>query len=332
MTALEFTDPLRNGGKSLEEYFRTNDFNVILPIAESKPTKKQRMDSFFGSVQWEDVSSNLEKLPYYAKQLEELKHTETRPMPDDRLFTFAVEPNWKEMLDPQLLKRMGQIITDYEEAQRRCRLLRITPEYMRRKNDVLRILYARNQEDDYTLDELYHCFDHMFPTTTCQLRHALTEGGWMYARPEERMDFFDYMPAESIRYWELFCDFRCGGYRLLPNIICDFDDLYSRRESRKRMLTKKGDSEDLQWLLLDIDKDGNYQETLIRRCRSILNPMDGKGRIDSHDVVKYAVALGKRQFALEIYPATVVELAIYLNEDEKYKKRKWRWPWDAERN
>lgn len=311
-------------------------YKTISQKSESRkwyePTKKQRMDSFFDSVQWERVSSNLEKLPYYAKKLEEVKHIETKPMPDDRLFTFASEPNWKEKLDPQLLKRMGQIIADFEKAQRRCRLLRITPEYMRRKNDVLRILYARNQEDDYTLDELYHCFDHMFPTTIRQLRYELTEGNWMYARPEERMDYFDHMPAESIRYWDLFSDFRCGGYRLLPDIICDFDDLYSEKESRNRMMLKKGDSKDLQWLLLDIDRDGNYQETLIRRCRSILNPIDGKGRMDAHDVVKYAVALGKRQFALEIYPATVVELAIDLNKDEEPKKRKWRWPWDVERD
>ena len=98
------------------------------------------------------------------------------------------------------------------------------------------------------------------------------------------------------------------------------------------MLSKKGDSKDLRWLMHDIDKDGNYKETLIRRCRLILNPMDGKGRINSSDVVKCAVALGKRQFALEIYPTTVVELAIDLNKDDEPKKRKWRWPWDAERD
>ena len=202
-----------------------------------QPTKKERMDTFFGSIDWANVSSNLEKLPYYAKCLEEECSSLTAiPARDEYLFAFAADPNWKEKLDPALMKRMEQLISAYEEAQRRCRNLRIEPDRMTRKNDILRILYARNQEHDYTVDELYHCFDHMMPYEFRRLRYELTKNGWMYAKPEERIDFFDHMPMASIRYWDLFCDFPCGGYRLLLDIICDYDDLYSSQEHRKRLL------------------------------------------------------------------------------------------------
>ena len=191
----------------------------------------------FGSIDWATVSSNLEKLPYYAKCLEEECSSLTAiPARDEYLFAFAADPNWKEKLDPALMKRMEQLISAYEEAQRRCRNLRIEPDRMTRKNDILRILYARNQEHDYTVDELYHCFDHMMPYEFRRLRYELTKNGWMYAKPEERIDFFDHMPMASIRYWDLFCDFPCGGYRLLLDIICDYDDLYSSQEHRKRLL------------------------------------------------------------------------------------------------
>ena len=298
-----------------------------------QPTKKERMDTFFGSVDWENVSSNLEKLPYYAKcQEEETMAVTTIPARDEYLFTFAADPHWKESLDPALMKRMEQLIAAYEEAQRRCRNLLIEPDRMMRKNDILRILFARNQEHDYTVDELYHCFDHEFPDTIRKLRHELTDGGWQFSKPEERWDYFDHMPMASIRYWDLFCDFRCGGYRLLPDIICDYDDLYSSQEHRKRLLDRKGDSEDLHWLMHDIDKEGNYKEALIRRCIRILHPITGAYHIPNDEAVKCAIALGKRQFALEVLPGTMLDLAVSPHKEEKSRKRKWRWPWDAERD
>ncbi|MBQ8238264.1 MAG: hypothetical protein IJZ39_08985, partial [Oscillospiraceae bacterium] len=297
-----------------------------------QPTKKERMDTFFGSVDWEHVSSNLEKLPYYAKcQEEETMAVTTIPARDEYLFTFAADPHWKESLDPALMKRMEQLIAAYEEAQRRCRNLRIEPDHMTRKNDIMRILYARNQEHDYTVDELYHCFDHMMPYEFRRLRYELTKNGWMYAKPEERIDFFDHMPMASIRYWDLFCDFRCGGYRLLLDIICDYDDLYSSQEHRKRLLNRKGDSEDLRWLMHDIDKEGNYKEELIWRCIQILHPITGAYHIPFDEAVKCAIALGNRQFALEVLPGTLLDLVVDHSE-RKERKRKWRWPWDAERD
>ena len=152
----------------------------------------------------------------------------------------------------------------------------------------------------------------------------------MFSRPEERLDFFDHLPAQSIPYWELFCDFRNGGYRVLADILCDYDDMYRHQESRKHMMEKKGDSEDLRQMMRDIDKEGDYKEELVRRCIQCMHPITGKNSVNFTEAAKCAIALGKRQFALEVLPGVLVELAENKRPEETRSKRKWRWPWDAE--
>ena len=154
----------------------------------------------------------------------------------------------------------------------------------------------------------------------------------MYAKPEERWDYLDDLPTSTARYWKLFMDFRCGGYRMLPDIISDFDDMYSHSESRQRILQRKGDSADLQQMMLGMEQGGDYSSILVLRCREIFSSAYVGGWIRDDDVVKCAVALGKRQFALEVYPAVVLDLAVDHNQEKRKKKRKWRWPWDAERD
>ena len=304
-----------------------------------EPTKKKQLDGFFESVDWEKVSSNLEKLPYYARLLEEHSQEFGAKIADDELiFTFALDPDWKDKLNSRTLERVRQLIDDYEEAQRRCRYLRKADDKMPRQNDVRRILYSRNQEDEYSVDEIYHSFDTVSPSSIRKMRHALTEGNWMFTPPADRFDALDmfHLPMQSISYWDLFCDFRCGGYRVLADIICDFDDLYRDKGIREHILHKKGDSKDLQFMLLHMENESDYKEEMIRRCLRCIHPLDSRKAIKYQDVVMCAVALGKRQFALEVLPYEV----LLLTQDrsnmwpvpESKKKRKWRWPWDAERD
>ena len=119
---------------------------------------------------------------------------------------------------------------------------------------------------------------------------------------------------------------------MLPDIICDYDDLYSSQEHRKQLLDRKGDSEDLHQLMYRIHEERNYKEALIRRCIRILHPITGAYHIPNDEAVKCAIVLGKRQFALEVLPSTVLDLAVSTHKEDKPRKRKWRWPWDAERD
>ena len=90
-----------------------------------EPSKAKRLKAFFADIEWDEVTANLERTPYYARQL--WKQTLCRrPTQADsaELFTFAADPNWKEKLDPETVESVRSIIADYEEAKRRCEAYR----------------------------------------------------------------------------------------------------------------------------------------------------------------------------------------------------------------
>ncbi len=288
-----------------------------------KPSLHKQRKAFFDSVHWDFVSSNLEKVPYYAKLLEEnMESIEMQPAKDEELFTFAADPLWKEMLDPKLMARIASLIADYEEALRRCRFNMRSPEYMTRKTDVQRILFSRNQEDSYTVEELYHLFDHIAPQTIRKMRLAVSDGQWQFTPLEERINapVMYHMRGSSSQYWDLFFDFRNGGYRLLGDIICDFDDMYRSIGTKKNLLNKKGDSQDLRFMLSGLQGNPDYKDELNSRFWHLLNPPGRKATVSYSEVAKCIIALGKRQIALDVMPSVLLDLTI---DTRPKKKRRW---------
>lgn len=295
-------------------------------------SKFTKLKKYFEKVDWNKVSSNLEKLPYYAFNLE--KYTEkalVKPVPDESLFEFANEPAWKEKLNPDTLKKVESIINDYEEALKRVRQIRHTSTDMKRRNDIQRILFARGQETEYSVDELYAAFDDVPRSAIQKARKYLTENMWQFTPPDERENviYSLFQNAKIYCYADLFCDFSESGYRILGDIICDIDDMYRAMGLRKNLLHQKGDSMQMKIMLAGISQTGDYKAQIIRNCINVIRPIDRKKTTLEYDaVVKCAVALGKRQFALEVLPTTVLELAldrshIYKSKEEKPKKKRW---------
>ena len=343
LTGLEI-DSAKNGIKpDLSEYIEHSKVTKSLflkykAIIDSDRFSKWYDDSkyiklkkYFEKVDWSKVTSNLEKLPYYAFNLE--KHTEkalVKPVPDENLFEFANEPEWKEKLNPDVLKKVESIIADYEEALKRVRQIRHTSTDMKRKNDIYRILFARGQETEYLVDELYAAFDDVSPSAIRKTRNYLTENMWQFTPPDERENviYSLFLNAKIYGYADLFCDFSESGYRILGDIICDIDDMYRAIGLKKNLLHQKGDSMQMKLMLAGIGHAGDYKAQIIRNCINVIRPFDRKKTtLDYAEVVKCAVALGKRQFALEVLPITVYELAldrshIYKTE-EKPKKKRW---------
>lgn len=290
-----------------------------------EPSKNARLKKYFDSIDWNKVSSNLEKLPYLAYMLEyETEAVTVRPVSDEQLFAFAQIPDWKENLDSSLLNRVASLITDYETSLSRVRYIKHISTDMKRKSDIYRILFARGQETDYTVDELYSVFDSMLPQQIRKARLMLDETKWHLAPLEERTNILYTIcgTGSLYNYLDVFCDFRNGGYRIVGDIICDFDDMYRKMGIQKSISKQKGDSKDLQALLLGITARADYKEQIIRNCMNIIRPINGKNCLDYTEVVKCAVALGKRQFALEVLPSIVSEQAVDNNETKP--KRKWR--------
>ena len=341
LTGLEI-DSAKSGIKpDLSEYIenkraRRSIFLRYKTIAESddthkwyEPTKNARLKKYFESVDWNSVSSNLERLPYFAYMLEhKTEKVTTSPVSDECLFTFAQYPDWKERLDKNTLDRVASIIRDYETALQRIRYLNHIPSEMKRKSDVYRILYARGQENVYTVGELYSLFEDMSPQQIRRARHGLEENRWHLAPTEERQHLLygltDVMGLSD--YLDVLCDFSHGGYRIVGDIICDLDDMH-RNKGIKTNIKQKGDSKDLQTMLSGIERADDYKAHIIRNCIHVICPPSRRGALDFDEVVQCAVALGKRQFALEVLPATVLKLTLdrsHVFKAEEPKKKKWR--------
>ena len=61
-------------------------------------------------------------------------------------------------------------------------------------------------------------------------------------------------------------------------------------------------------MLNGIVKSRDYKEEVARRCVMVLQPPTARHGCDFEEAAKCAIALGKRQFVLEVLPATVLTL------------------------
>lgn len=286
-------------------------------------TKEKDIEDFIEDVDWDDVSSNMERLPYYAYMLrEETKQYKPKPAEDEKLFTFAADPDWKEHLDPFSMERVKAVVTAYHAADARIRYIKHLPTDFKRQKDVIRILFSRGQLNTVSAEELYALFDGASADSIRKARRALTESKWHLTPKKDReYVWYSVVPScVSTEYMDVFCDFRNGGFRLLGDIICDLDELYSNQTILKNIV-REDDSQELKFILRGIKYLSDYKETIVSNCIALLSPPDRRERrVDFNEAVKCAVALGERRFILEAMPYAVRELAVGSAEK---KKRRW---------
>ena len=217
-------------------------------------TPQKKIKDFFEMTDWSTVTSNVERLPYLAKQLKEnTKRLNPKPAEDSELFTFAVKPNWKEQLDANILSSVGNILRQYEAVLSRIRACRAPIKNKSRQNDIDRILYSRGQEEYIDSDALYAEFSKLSPDRVTILRGELTNQSWHLMDKDTRRDFLtDYLP-EYEENFDLLVDFRFGGYRVLGDLICDIDDENNASE-RKKLLRSNDSKEFTEMMQAYIEK------------------------------------------------------------------------------
>ena len=333
LTGLEI-DSAKSGVKpDLSEYLnrksversRFLQYKNIVNSADGKQwyeeTKREKLNKFFAATDWDTVTSNVEKLPYFARMLE--KHTpKLKPVSasDEELFPFARKKGWKDKLKPADLELMESVIADYEEAYRRVRISRLATSDMKRRSDVERILFARGQEEEYTADELYGLFAGMSAEHISEVRRNLTDQQFHLMDYEERIDFIhqsiDMDNYAVFEYTEFFADFRCNGYRIFGDIICDYDDRNTAQQKKENALRSNTDRELLDRLMsaykavdgIDYEKELNFYTRRYIREKS-----------SAKTALKCAIALGKRQFAYEVL---LYEIEYELKEDKNVKRKR----------
>lgn len=320
LTGLEI-DSAKSGVKpDLSEYLGTNKAPKSLFLKYKSLIEKQnehrawyektydeQFREFFKNTDWSAVSSNLERLPYYAYELKRnTPKAKQKPAPDSEIFTFAQNPDWKAGLDKKKLNRIIALMDDYERCLKRIRNNRNNSNIPERKSDIERILFMHGQEKDYDTDELYALFTDFTPEEIEEIYNGIQEKKWQFMPPEEREEFLrTYLIGERFEsYMELFCDFRHNGDRVFSDIICD---KYS--ENKLHNLTSlhfENDSEEMTAMVFayrNKSKTYDYKEAVTEECRKLLSKI-----VRLNDAVPYVVAAGYRRYIFD----------ILLTETEKY--------------
>ena len=278
-----------------------------------EPTFAERMENFFNSVDWSAVDSNVERLPYLARQLKRnTPKVKDKPAADGELFTFARRPDWKDTLDAGMLTRISALLKDYEAALSRIRACRAAIREKPRKRDIDRILYARGQEDLWDADELYARLQGLDAERVARIRRAMEEQQWHFMDEDERERFLITWLPEYRYLFDLLSDFRFGGYRVLIDLICDMDDENTARD-RKRLI-RETDSPDFVALMeayQNKPSSQTYREAVSACCREKLD-----GIIRPVNAVAYIVALGKRNLLWELLPDAVLPNVLEVRDGQ----------------
>ena len=266
------------------------------------------------STDWSKVSSNVEKLPYYACMLQ--THTprlKPNPAPDGELFAFAAQPGWKDTLDRDILAAVEALLKDYTACLSRIRACRAPIRHRQRENDIRRILFARGQEDLYDVDELYAAFSTLAVPRAHTLRQELVAQGWHLMAKEERLSFLaEYLPDHE-SWFPLLADFRAGGYRVLGDVLCDVDDENAAAE--RKQLHREADSPAFTAMMDAYESKPSrqsYRDAAAAVCRKRLAKI-----VRLRQAVRYVVALGRRELLWDLLP-------------DEIEKEVLRWKPDAE--
>lgn len=321
LTGLEI-DSAKSGIKpDLSAYLNTDDkprsqylkYKRLLEDAEDRPawyedSFAEQMKDYIDGTDWDSVTANVEKLPYYAYMLK--KHTPRKvikPAPSAELFTFARHPNWKDNLDPSLFPPIRELIDTYDRCLRRIRSRKHPTPGNSKRRDIDRILTMRDQENTYDTDSLYALFTGMDATHIKAVRDALRAEQWHFMKPEERLSLLqEYLPEAAFRAYDgLFSDFRMGGYRVFGDIICDIDD--TNRLADKSKLRYKNDTPEMTAM---VDAYHNrlpgvdYREAVAAACRLCLAKIT-----PPFQAIRYAEAMDRRDF---IFDVLLEEAEFYL--------------------
>ena len=282
-----------------------------------EPTKAVRKQRLFQWIDWNEETSNLEKLPYYAEQLEQqTPKYKPHPASDAELFPFAADEDWKQKCDPAMMERIESLAGDYETAMQRCQRQRHRKAERSRESDIYRILYLRGQEKTVPIDQLYETFDRVHPDDLRRARLALELQQWHLTSPADRERiYYEIMPrsANHLRFMDVFCDFRNSGFRLLGDVICDLDDLNRTQDG----VVRNTDSADLKRILSQAQTEADYREGVAKGCIHALEP-PGEEKVDLDEAVRCALAIGKRRFVLAAFPGVLLQM---LTAKPKKKKR-----------
>ena len=301
-------------GKSKRQRSIFLTYKRLLENADKGTTgAKDKLKQFFENTNWEEIDSNVEKLPYYAKMLKDgIPKIKAAIIPDNKLFNFAIEDDWKEKLNADILDAVSTLISEYDEVLRRIRVSRADIQTKKRYKDIDRILFSQGKDEDFDVDVLYAEFSKISDEHLQKIHEAMVEQNWHLMIKEDREAFLSEWLPELEEYFDILSDFTFSGYRILNDLILDIREANSVESSRQ--LYRDGDTENMV-VMTDayVNKlaSDSYREAVAKKCRELIEKI-----IKPADAVKYAVALGKRSFMWDVLIDYVSKNALKVRRDD----------------
>ena len=190
------------------------------------------------------------------------------------------------------------LIDNYEAVLSRIRACRAPIIQKAKQSDIDRILYSRGQEEEIDSDTLYAALSEIDSERISTIRKELTAQEWHLMDGEERLGFLGEFLPECKSYYDLFADFRCGGYRILGDLICDIDD-ENRATARKELFRDRDSAvfSRMMWAYLEGASAGNYRAAVAEECGKMLCET-----VKPKIAVQVLVALGRRDLLWELIP------------------------------
>lgn len=124
----------------------------------------------------------------------------------------------------------------------------------------------------------------------------MDDAKWQFLTEEQRIQFLLTWLPEFESLFDLFSDFRGGGYRILSDLLCDI--LQENGQQKKWRLHRPGDSpvfDNLMEAYLSKRNSQHYREAVSTRCRKLLNEI-----LRPQMAVRYVEALGKRNLLWDL--------------------------------
>ena len=311
LTGLEI-DSAKSGVKpDLDEYLKDrtvarSPFLTYKYLLEDNPHSAKKRKKLLRETDWEEVSSNVERLPLYALELmENTPRLNPVPAKDEELFRFAV-PGWKNALDGDTVAAVASLLEDYELCLSRIYKCRLPIARRKRESDIQRILFSRGQENQVDVETMYAVFSGIDAVRIEQLRRTLREQDWHMLRRQERLLFLQEQLPDYEEWHELFADYRFSGYRVLGDLICDIDNA-NQAEERKQ-LHRDTDSVSFSYMINAYEEKPyakTYQKAVAEACRILLDEL-----VDVDEAVKYVVAAGYRHRIWELLEDRIEAVAV----------------------
>lgn len=325
LTGLEI-DSAKSGIKpDLDEYLnrravKRNLFLQYRALMEDSKTKRRRwyekkhsdkIKDFFRKTDWSQVDSNVERLPYLALQMKKnTPDAKKKRVSDKELFTFAQDPSWEKTLDPDILKKVTALLTDYNNCLIRIGQVRNADNAARRKSDVERILYSRAQEDEYDTDELYARFRPLPAQRVKDLFQRLRRERWHLMDESQREKLLVEELPEFSDIHDLLSDFRFSGFRLLNDILSDIIDENEKPE-KLAYPTSSDEYKEMMMAYVNRASGDSYQEAVSKKCREYLDLL-----LPPQTAVRYVVAAGHRNRLWDLLPDAVEKNLVEVRHAE----------------